>query len=198
VRTYSQAWRTLASTLGAYYQPINVIYNPYHCRDDNVLLRSSVALRALVKTLAASHPRFHSLIKTQLIGLLRTGDQHVAKASIYTGQHNTETSRQTSMPWARFEPTIPITMRPISTPFRPRGHRYQHDNGFQAVVTYLFFIYSLIYLSMLYELLYCRISTDDHGEMRREPFVLRFCSTVGRSYVEDAWKVSFIMQRVSL
>jgi len=39
-------------------------------------------------------------------------DQPVAKASTYTGQHKTETQRQTSMPQAGFEPTIPVTKRP--------------------------------------------------------------------------------------
>jgi hypothetical protein len=42
-----------------------------------------------------------------LVGLLWTSDQPVAKASTYTGQHNTETQRQTSMPRAGFEPTTP-------------------------------------------------------------------------------------------
>jgi len=30
------------------------------------------------------------------------------KASTYTGQHNPEKYWQTSMPWAEFEPTIPV------------------------------------------------------------------------------------------
>jgi hypothetical protein len=41
------------------------------------------------------------------VGLLWTSDQPVAKASTDTGQHNTERQRQTSMPQAGFEPTIP-------------------------------------------------------------------------------------------
>jgi hypothetical protein len=40
------------------------------------------------------------------VGLLWTSDQPVAKASTYTGQHNIETQRQTSMPRAGFEPMI--------------------------------------------------------------------------------------------
>jgi len=34
------------------------------------------------------------------------------KVSTYTGQHNTERRRQTSMPRAGFEPAIPILERP--------------------------------------------------------------------------------------
>jgi hypothetical protein len=33
------------------------------------------------------------------------------KASTSTGQHNTKTRGQTSMPWAEFEPTIPVSKR---------------------------------------------------------------------------------------
>jgi hypothetical protein len=50
------------------------------------------------------------------VGLLWTSDQPVAKVSTYTGQHNTETQRQTSMPQAGFEPTIPATKRQRPTP----------------------------------------------------------------------------------
>jgi hypothetical protein len=42
--------------------------------------------------------------------------QPVGKVSTYTGQHNTEahteTQRQTSMPQAGFEPTMPATKQP--------------------------------------------------------------------------------------
>jgi hypothetical protein len=50
-------------------------------------------------------------------------DQPVAKASTYTGQHNTETQGQTSIPLSEFEPTIPVIKRPIPTPYtaRPPG-----------------------------------------------------------------------------
>jgi hypothetical protein len=43
-----------------------------------------------------------------LVGLLGWGDQSSAKASTYTGQHNTERRRHTSMPRAGFEPAIPM------------------------------------------------------------------------------------------
>jgi hypothetical protein len=33
------------------------------------------------------------MLLTQLVGLIWTSDQPVAKASIYTGQHNTETHK---------------------------------------------------------------------------------------------------------
>jgi hypothetical protein len=36
------------------------------------------------------------------------GDQSSAKASTYTGQHNTERRRHTSVPRAGFEPAIPM------------------------------------------------------------------------------------------
>jgi hypothetical protein len=42
--------------------------------------------------------------------------QPIAKASTYSGQHNTETQRQTSMPQAEFEPMILVTKRPRSMP----------------------------------------------------------------------------------
>jgi hypothetical protein len=51
----------------------------------------------LVRTLAASQLRFLALVR-HLLGLLWTSDQPVANASTYTGQHNTETQIQTSMP----------------------------------------------------------------------------------------------------
>jgi hypothetical protein len=51
----------------------------------------------LTGTLTASHPRFRYLFR-QSVGLLWTSDQPVARASTYTGQHNTETRGQTSMP----------------------------------------------------------------------------------------------------
>jgi hypothetical protein len=47
-----------------------------------------------------------------LVGLLGRGDQSSAKASTYTGQHNTEKHRHTSMPRAGFEPAIPMFERP--------------------------------------------------------------------------------------
>jgi hypothetical protein len=45
-------------------------------------------------------------------------DQPIIKASTYTEHTDTETQRQTSMPSAGFEPTIPVTKQP-----RPRGHQ---------------------------------------------------------------------------
>jgi hypothetical protein len=50
-----------------------------------------------------------------VVGLLWTSDQPVAKVCVYTGQHNTETQRQTSMPRVRLEPMIPVTKRPRPT-----------------------------------------------------------------------------------
>jgi hypothetical protein len=40
------------------------------------------------------------------------GDQSSAKASTYTGQHNTEKHRYTSMPRAEFEPAVPMFEQP--------------------------------------------------------------------------------------
>jgi hypothetical protein len=50
-------------------------------------------------------------------------DPLVAKASTYTGQHNTETQRQTSMPRAGFKPMIPVTKRsrPMPKATQPPG-----------------------------------------------------------------------------
>jgi hypothetical protein len=56
------------------------------------------------------------ILLRHLVGPLWTSDQPVAKASTYTGQNNTETQRQTSMPRAGLEPTIPVTKRPRPTP----------------------------------------------------------------------------------
>jgi hypothetical protein len=48
-----------------------------------------------------------------LVGLLGgAGDQSSAKASTYTGQHNTEKHRHTSITRAGFEPVIPMFERP--------------------------------------------------------------------------------------
>jgi hypothetical protein len=55
------------------------------------------------------------ILLRHLVGLLWTSAQLVAKASTYTGQYKTETQRQTSMPWAEFESTIPVTKRPKPT-----------------------------------------------------------------------------------
>jgi hypothetical protein len=52
---------------------------------------------------------FLILLFRRTVGLLWTSDQPVAKASTYTGQHDTETWRKTSMPRTEFEPTIPVT-----------------------------------------------------------------------------------------
>jgi hypothetical protein len=60
-----------------------------------IIIKIISSFTVSVRTLAASHRRFHNLIKT-FLELLWTTDQPVAKASTYTGQHNTE--RQTSMP----------------------------------------------------------------------------------------------------
>jgi hypothetical protein len=81
-----------------------------------VIIKIISSFTVFVRTLAASHRRFHNLIKT-FLELLWTTDQTVAKASTYTGQHNTET--QTSMPRAGLEPTIPVTKQPS---LRPRDH----------------------------------------------------------------------------
>jgi hypothetical protein len=43
---------------------------------------------------------------------LWAGDQSSAKASTFTGQHNTEKHRHISMPPAGFEPAIPMFERP--------------------------------------------------------------------------------------
>jgi hypothetical protein len=59
------------------------------------------------------------------VGLLWTTDEPVAKASTDTGQHNVETQRRTSMSWSGFEPTIPVTKRPIRT-LRPLCHWDRH------------------------------------------------------------------------
>jgi hypothetical protein len=47
-----------------------------------------------------------------LLGLHWTSELLFSKDSTYTGQHNTETQRQTSMPRAGFKHTIPVTKRP--------------------------------------------------------------------------------------
>jgi hypothetical protein len=47
-----------------------------------------------------------------MVRLVCTSDQLVAETSTYTGQHNTETQQQTSIPRAGFEPAIPATKRP--------------------------------------------------------------------------------------
>jgi hypothetical protein len=61
-------------------------------------------------------PEVHNLL-WHLIGLIWTSDQPVAKASTYTGKHNIETQRKTSMPpRAGFEPTVPVTKRPRPMP----------------------------------------------------------------------------------
>jgi hypothetical protein len=69
---------------------------------ENIIISGSTVL---VRTLAASHQRFVNLIKTHVRNP-RMCNQPVTKASIYAGQHNTETPRQISMPRAGFEPTI--------------------------------------------------------------------------------------------
>jgi hypothetical protein len=60
------------------------------------------------------------LLIRHTVVLLWTSDQPVAKASAYTEQHNTETRRQTPIPRAGFEPTIPVTRRPRPTPHTVR------------------------------------------------------------------------------
>jgi hypothetical protein len=52
------------------------------------------------------------ILFTSTVGLLWTRHQPVAKASVYTGQHNTETQKQISMPRAGFKPMILVTKRP--------------------------------------------------------------------------------------
>jgi hypothetical protein len=66
----------------------------------------------LVRTLAALHGRFVIYFR-HLIGLLWTSDQPVAKASTYTGQHNTETRGEISVPQARFDPRRQTSMRSV-------------------------------------------------------------------------------------
>jgi hypothetical protein len=46
------------------------------------------------------------------VEFLCTGDQLIAEASTYTGQHKCKHKRQTTMPRAGFEPAIPAKMRP--------------------------------------------------------------------------------------
>jgi hypothetical protein len=48
--------------------------------------------------------------------LERTWPPHICKASTYTGRHKTERRRQTSMPRAGLEPTIPVSERSRPTP----------------------------------------------------------------------------------
>jgi hypothetical protein len=45
------------------------------------------------------------------VALFWMSDQPVSKTSTYTGQHNTETQRQISIPLTGFGPTIPVTKR---------------------------------------------------------------------------------------
>jgi hypothetical protein len=52
------------------------------------------------------------ILLSYLVGIFRTSDQPVAKASTYARPHNTETQRQASMPRAVFEPAIPVIKRP--------------------------------------------------------------------------------------
>jgi hypothetical protein len=52
-----------------------------------------------VRTLAASHRRFHNLLR-YLVRLFWMSDQPVAKASTYTGKHKTETGKESSTPRA--------------------------------------------------------------------------------------------------
>jgi hypothetical protein len=59
-----------------------------------------------------SHTGGFVILLRHSVGLLCASDTRVAKVSFYTGQHSTETQRQTSMPLAGFEPTIPVTARP--------------------------------------------------------------------------------------
>jgi hypothetical protein len=51
------------------------------------------------------------MLLRNMVGLLWTSDQTVAKASTYTGQHKKH-KRQTSTPSAGFDPAIPVTKRP--------------------------------------------------------------------------------------
>jgi hypothetical protein len=55
------------------------------------------------------HAGGYVIFLRHLVELIWTSDQPVAKASTYTWQHDTETQRQTSMPRAGFESTIPVT-----------------------------------------------------------------------------------------
>jgi hypothetical protein len=57
---------------------------------------------------------------THTVGLLWTSDQTVAEASTYTGQHNIEHKRQTTMPSAGFEP---MTQAAADLRLRPRSYR---------------------------------------------------------------------------
>jgi hypothetical protein len=81
---------------------------PYHIRI--IIIGSTVHVKPW-----PPHTGGFVILLRHLIGLLWTIDQPVAKASTYTGQHNTETQRQTSMPRAGFEPSIPVTKWPRPT-----------------------------------------------------------------------------------
>jgi hypothetical protein len=64
-------------------------------RHNVLLLRGSTVH---VRALATSHTGRFLILCRQLVGLLWTSDQPVAKASTYTVQHNIEIKRQTFMP----------------------------------------------------------------------------------------------------
>jgi hypothetical protein len=73
-----------------------------------------VALQSLKDLGCLIYRKFLELFR-HMVGLLGEWSAR-RKASTYTGQHNTERRRQTSMPWAGLEPTIPTTNRPRPTP----------------------------------------------------------------------------------
>jgi hypothetical protein len=76
---------------------------------------SSLAVQSLQRPWSP-HSGSSVILLRHLAVFLCTSDQRVAKVFTYTGQHNTETQRQTSMPRGRIEPTIPVTKQPRPTP----------------------------------------------------------------------------------
>jgi hypothetical protein len=86
-----------------------------------IISGSTVPVRALV----ASHRRFRNLF-WHLVGLLWASDQPVAKASTYTGQHNRETQRQTSVP---VRDSNPESQKPSG-----QDLRFRTDTAFDSIL----------------------------------------------------------------
>jgi hypothetical protein len=60
-----------------------------------------------------------------MVGLLWTGDQPVAMASVYTGQHNTETQQTNIHALSGIRIRDPSNQAAADLRLRPRGHRVQ-------------------------------------------------------------------------
>jgi hypothetical protein len=73
-----------------------VLNNSYFCEVIHIYI-------FLIRTLA--------LIYRHSVGLLGRGIGPSQGLYLYTGLHNTEKCRQTSMAWVGFEPTVPVTKR---------------------------------------------------------------------------------------